>query len=96
MAHDHYHRLPKPCNTKRPGEHSSFRGEIAGLDKAVPTAEELKKVKAFRDAGKPKTGMTPADLLILELANVPNLKQRLSAMAFRCMPKTPRTSASAH
>ena len=33
--------------------------------------------------------MTPADLLILELANVPNLKQRLSAMAFRMhMPKT--------
>jgi hypothetical protein len=28
-------------------------------------------------------GMGPADLLILELANVPNIKQRLVAMAFR-------------
>ena len=63
--------------------------EISGLNKAVPTGEELKKVKAFRDAGKPTTGMTPADLLILELAGVPNLKQRLSAMAFRMhMPST--------
>ena len=63
--------------------------EIIGLNKAIPTNEEIKKIKAFRDSGKPTTGMTPADLLILELAGVPHLKQRLSAMAFRIhLPKT--------
>ena len=58
-------------NTKRPWRSiPAYREEIAGLNKAVPTGG-AEKGKAFRDAGKPKTGMTPADLLILSLQMCP-------------------------
>ena len=49
----------------------------------VPTMEDAKAIKIFVEKGEERKGMGPADLLILELARVPNLKQRLSAMQFR-------------
>jgi len=45
--------------------------------------EDQKAIKAFVAAGTSTAGMGPADLLVLELAQVPNLKQRLSAINFR-------------
>ena len=45
--------------------------------------EDAKAIKIFVEKGEERKGMGPADLLILELARVPNLKQRLSAMQFR-------------